>query len=67
MARPHSNTLPAGYELHWYVIDSLLGKGGFGIPYLASGTNLHQKVAIKELLRAELATRSGDSRVHPLT
>jgi len=67
MAARRSNRLPVGYRLHWYVIESLLGQGGFGITYLARDTNLDQPVAIKEYLPATLATRDADSQVHPLT
>jgi len=62
---PHA--LPAGYALHWYVVQSVLGQGGFGITYLGEDRNLHQKVAIKEFLPAELATRRDNFTVQPLT
>ena len=63
----HHHALPEGYHLHWYEIDSILGQGGFGITYLAKDRNLDQLVAIKEFLPSDLAVRTQDSAVHPLT
>ncbi len=63
----HRNSLQPGYTLHWYQIEEILGQGGFGITYLASDTNLHTKVAIKEYLPIEMAVREGDHSVHPVT
>jgi hypothetical protein len=63
----HHHALPDGYQLHWYEIDSILGQGGFGITYLARDTNLDQLVAIKEFLPSDLAVRTQDSAVHPLS
>ncbi len=63
----HHHALPEGYRLHWYEIDSILGQGGFGITYLAHDSNLDQPVAIKEFLPSDLAVRTEDSAVHPLS
>jgi len=63
----HHQALPPGYKLHWYEVLGVLGQGGFGITYLGRDTNLDQKVAVKEFLPVELATRSADSQIHPLT
>ena len=60
-----SITLPAGYRLHEYRIDAVLGQGSFGITYLATDVNLDTQVAIKEYLPAELAIRTADSTVRP--
>ncbi len=66
MVIPHpQNALLSGYELHWYRIDSILGRGGFGITYLATDTNLGQPVAIKEYLPSAFASRANDSTVQP--
>lgn len=59
------HALPAGYGLHEYSIDSVLGIGGFGITYLARDTHLDMRVAIKEYLPSSLSVRSADSIVHP--
>ncbi len=63
----HRIALPAGHTLHWYRIESVLGQGGFGITYLARDTNLDHEVAIKEYLPTDLATRSEDSSVVPIS
>ncbi|RKZ46472.1 MAG: hypothetical protein DRQ58_08540 [Gammaproteobacteria bacterium] len=59
--------LQAGYELHWYRIESVLGKGAFGITYLAHDVNLDRQVAIKEYLPGDFAIRKDDLTVQPTT
>ncbi len=59
--------LPVGHQVHWYEIRAVVGQGGFGITYLARDTNLDHLVAIKEYLPPNLAVRSGDSTVHPVS
>jgi serine/threonine protein kinase len=59
----HRNALSPGHRLHWYVIEGVLGQGGFGITYLADDTNLDRKVAIKEFLPVELAVRTDTGSV----
>ena len=54
----YPDALPAQHRLHWYVIERVLGQGGFGITYLARDTNLDQPVAIKEFLPTEVARRA---------
>lgn len=63
----HRYVLPVGYRLHWYEIRSVLGRGGFGITYLAQDLNLDRPVAIKEYLPAEFALRDSEDTVHPLS
>ena len=63
----HHAALPKGSRLHWYQIESVLGQGGFGITYLASDTNLNQRVAIKEFLPTDLPVRTHDSSVQPMS
>lgn len=58
--------LPIGFRVHWYEILGVLGKGGFGITYLAQDTNLHQQVAIKEYLPTDFAERGENAVVRPL-
>ncbi|WP_455210232.1 protein kinase domain-containing protein [Kaarinaea lacus] len=62
-----SNTLPIGAILHWYEVQDILGRGGYGITYLAYDQNLHRKVAIKEYLPTDFAHRVSDNTVHPMT
>lgn len=57
--------LPKGYALHEYKIEQTLGIGGFGLTYLATDSNLHLKVAIKEYLPGDLAQRGDDQSVRP--
>ena len=57
--------LPSGYRLERYVIEKVLGQGGFGITYLAVEEMLGKRVAIKELLPTTLAARGADSTVVP--
>jgi len=59
------DALPSQHRLHWYVLERVLGQGGFGITYLARDTNLDQKVAIKEYLPVDVATRRADATVRP--
>lgn len=66
-AQDTGRALPPGYKLHWYVIQSVLGQGGFGITYLAHDTNLDKAVAIKEYLPQQFARRLEDSRVEALS
>ena len=61
----YPDALPPEYRLHWYVLERVLGQGGFGITYLARDTNLDQPVAIKEYLPIDVATRKPDSTVRP--
>ena len=61
------NELPAGYTLHEYRIESVLGAGGFGLTYLAQDCNLNTKVAIKEYLPADFAVRGDGMTVQPKT
>lgn len=59
----HGNGLPMGTALMEYEIAGLVGEGGFGIVYLANDQSLHRRVAIKEYMPSQLATRDGHSHV----
>ncbi|MDO6460226.1 serine/threonine-protein kinase [Granulosicoccaceae sp. 1_MG-2023] len=59
------DSLKPGTLLNWYRIESILGRGGFGTTYLASDTNLHTRVAIKEFLPADISTRILGDEVTP--
>jgi len=63
----YPDALPTQSRLHWYVIERVLGQGGFGITYLARDTNLDQRVAVKEYLPVEFATRMPDTTVRSRT
>jgi serine/threonine protein kinase len=63
----YADALPGQYRLHWYVLERVLGQGGFGITYLARDTNLDQAVAIKEYLPVDVAARRPDASVRSRT
>ena len=60
---PHRLALPTGYRIENYEIQGVLGKGGFGITYLAYDRTLGRQMAIKELLPDTIATRIDGSTV----
>ena len=61
------STLPIGFQLERFQIQSILGKGGFGITYVAVDTRIGLRVAIKELLPDTIATRAEGATVVPQT
>lgn len=61
-----SSVLPRGTRLaERYVIGGSIGRGGFGITYLAYDTNNGKTVAVKEYFPTALAKRSGALNVIP--
>ncbi len=62
-----TNPLPAGYALQEYRIEKVLGVGGFGLTYLALDGNLNLRVALKEYLPDDIATRGADQSIGPLS
>jgi serine/threonine protein kinase len=60
-----TNALPAGFALQEYRIEKVLGVGGFGLTYLALDGNLNLKVALKEFLPDDVATRGPDQSIGP--
>jgi len=62
----YPNALRAGYALHWYTVHKVLGRGGFGITYLALDKNLNRPAAIKEYLPSDLAYRDKTDSINPL-
>ena len=67
MTQAYPDALPPQYRLLWYLLERVLGQGGFGITYLARDTNLDQLVAIKEYLPVDVATRKADATVRSRT
>jgi serine/threonine protein kinase len=61
-------SLPDGHAINEYVIDRLVGVGGFGLTYLATDQNLNLPVAIKEYFPSDIAVRGGndgDTSIRP--
>jgi len=61
------NILPNGYILQSYQLSKVIGRGSYGITYLANDQYLNRKVAIKEYLPREYAVRKEDFSVRPVS
>ena len=57
--------LPSGARLREFVVDRVLGIGGFGITYLARDLTLHRFVAIKEYLPQAWGVRVAGAGIEP--
>jgi formylglycine-generating enzyme required for sulfatase activity/predicted Ser/Thr protein kinase len=55
---PGGQALQAGTQLEEFIIERVLGSGGFGITYLARDKRLGRKVVIKENLPAQFCWRN---------
>ena len=55
--------LRAGHQMQEFVVERLLGVGGYSVVYLARDTKLDRRVALKEYLPATLAMRAPDGSV----
>ncbi|HOA92841.1 MAG TPA: serine/threonine-protein kinase, partial [Quisquiliibacterium sp.] len=64
-ARPGATSalLPMGTRLQEFELTGLVGEGGFGIVYEALDTSLQRRVAIKEYMPSQLASRAGGRTV----
>jgi len=58
---PSTQALPPDTRIEEFVIESVLGSGGFGITYLARDTALGRKVVIKENLPVQFCFRDTHS------
>ncbi len=60
--------LPEGTVLAGqYIIEKVLGQGGFGITYEATDHKTERKVAVKEFFPDAMATRTGQTTVRPFS
>lgn len=60
--------LESGYRLLWYRIDRVLGRGAFGVTYLAEDLGTQSQVAIKEYFPRQYCAREHDTpRLRPLS
>jgi len=62
-AMSDGNSLPIGTRLAEFELTRMLGEGGFGIVYLALDHSLQRKVALKEYMPSQLASRGAGTSV----
>lgn len=63
--RDEGSELKAGHRLQEFVVERVLGVGGYSVVYLARDTRLDRRVALKEYVPATLAMRAPDQSVVP--
>jgi serine/threonine protein kinase len=63
--RDRGSELPVGTRLQEFVVEGLVGVGGFSIVYRVRDTRLDRVVAVKEYIPAALATRGAQGAVVP--
>lgn len=63
--RDQGAELPRGHALEEFVVEQVLGMGGYSVVYLAQDTKLQRKVAVKEYLPGTLAARGPNGDVAP--
>ncbi len=63
--KDQGSELRRGHQVQEFVIEKVLGVGGYGIVYLARDSKLDRMVALKEFLPSLLAMRAPDGEVVP--
>lgn len=63
MKQPNRISLEGGTKIDTYVIERLIGRGGFSLIYLAEDTENKDKVVIKEYLPKRFARRNDEKQV----
>ena len=67
MVADHAIALASGQKVEDYVIESVLGEGGFGITYLARQEALNKVFAVKEYLPRQIATRTANGAIRTIS
>jgi non-specific serine/threonine protein kinase len=63
---PHDmDALPIGTALMGYTVAGIIGRGGFGVVYVARDSRTERTVAVKEYLPSNIALRNAEGNVVP--